>query len=211
MISIKTELKEKKYEVEQMLELIKEVSDLNNKIVKVSILKSAYILLLYNTIESTITMIFERVHEVLNSVSYIDLIPEVKNIWVDFFFKKNSEKKYREHLDQIINGDLKFPSFGGDFSNRIKPFSGNLDGRELDKLMKLYGIGSLNTPDRAKLLKIKDKRNKLAHGNEMFKESCRNMTIGELDTLQKATFEALDNIVDQVGVYISEKKYLLLP
>lgn len=210
MISVRAELNEKKYEVEQMLELIIEVSNLNNKVIKVAILKSAYILLLYNTIESTITLIFERIHEVLSSENYIDFIPEIKNIWIDFFFKKHSEKKYLEHLDKTISGDLKFPLFG-DFLDRVKLFSGNLDGRELDKLMKLYGIGLLNTPDRAKLVEIKEKRNKLAHGEEMFKESCRNMTIRDLDTLQKATFEALDNIVDQVDVYISEKKYLELP
>ena len=210
MISVKAELREKKHEVEQMLDLIIEVSNLNNKVIKVAMLKSAYILLLYNTIESTIAMIFERVHEVLNSEIYIDLIPEIKNIWVDFFFKKTSEKKYHEHLDKTINGDLKLPLFG-DFLDRVKLFSGSLDGRELDRLMKLYGIGLLNTPNRDKLVVIKDKRNKLAHGEEMFKESCRNMTIRDLDTLQKATFEALDNIVEQVDAYISEKKYLQLP
>jgi hypothetical protein len=206
--SIKFDLSDKKHEAEQLLELISEMSALKGKVIKVAILKSAYVLLLYNTIESTMTVIFERIHEVLSSECYANLIPEIKMIWVNYFFKKHSEKKYQDYLDRTISGELKIPLLK-EFLVRINLFSGNLDGRQLDKLLREYGIGKLNTVNRAKLLDIKNKRNKLAHGEEMFKESCRNMTIGELKVLYDATFESIDSIVSQVENYILNKKYLL--
>lgn len=207
MISIKTELDDKKIEANTMLEFISEASTLKASVLRVSILKSAYILILYSMIESISTLILVKLHEIIATEQYANLRVELKILWVDFFFKKSSEKNYQEHLDKIINNDILFPSLE-DFSKKITLFSGNLDGRAIDKLLKKYGIGYLRTSDRDKLIIIKDKRNKLAHGEEMFKESCRNMTISELEILQTATFSALDSIVIQVDKYIDEKNYL---
>ena len=207
MINVKSELDQKKSEANTMLEFISEVSELKASVLKVAILKSAYILILYNMLESTSTLILQKLHEVIATEQYADLRVELKSLWVDFLFKKNSEKNYQKLLDNIINKNISFPSLD-DYSKRITLFSGNLDGKEIDKLLKKYGAGCLTTSDRGKLLIIKNKRNKLAHGEEMFKESCRNMTIAELKILQKATFNALDSMVMQVDKYVDERKYL---
>jgi hypothetical protein len=190
MISIKSELENKKSEVEQMLLMIDEVANLTSGVIKSSILKSAYILLLYNMIESTMSMIFERIHEAISTESYDNLVPELQDLWVEFFFIKHPPKDYKSHLDKTIGKTLLLPELA-EFSNKIKLFSGNLDGKKLDELLKKYAIGKLCTSDRGQLLIIKNKRNKIAHGEEMFKESCRNMAKTELVSLKKATFSAL--------------------
>lgn len=207
MISIKSELANKKSEAEQMLLMIDEVANLSSGVVKSSILKSAYILLLYNMIESTTSIIFERVHEKISTESYDSLVPKLQDLWVDFFFINHHQKNYKSHLDKTIGKTLLLPELA-EFSTRVKLFSGNLDGQRLDELLKKYAIGKLTTSDRGKLLIIKNKRNKIAHGEEMFKESCRNMTKSDLVSLKKATFSALDSIAHQTEIYLTDKKYL---
>lgn len=208
MINIKTELSEKKEEVELFLNMIDEMTNAQGYVSKIAILKSAYIVMLYNMIESTMSLIFERVHEKISTQNYGDLAPKIKAIWVDYFFKKHPEKHFQIHLDKTIEKTLEFPLLPA-FSNRIKLFSGNLDGKKLDELLQKYGIGTLSTSDREQLLIIKEKRNKIAHGELMFKEACRNMTTRELQALRNASFSALESVVQQTESYFSERKFLL--
>lgn len=206
MISIKSELVDKKEESGQMLAMIEDAASSRGGVVRSAILKSAYVIMLYNAIEATMSLVFERIHEEISRVNYVDLSPELKLIWVDFFFANQSSKTFKAHLDGAINKNLTLP-FLREFTEKIKLFSGNLDARKLDQLLKKYGIGSLSTADRGKLLIIKTKRNKIAHGELSFKEGCRNMTSAELQGLQRATFSALDSIVKQAELYIASKKY----
>lgn len=74
-------------------------------------------------------------------------------------------------------------------------------------MLKKYGIGVLATANQHKLLEIKNKRNRIAHGEEMFKEACRHLTITELRSFQDACFDAIENVLDQASVYISTNKY----
>ncbi len=206
MISIRAELTEKKEEAELLLSLTGEVATLENGVVKAAILKSTFILLLYNMIESTMSMIFERVHEKLAVEHYVDLSPQLQKVWVEFFFEKNSTKKFQVHLDKTLGKTLSFPSLG-DFTDRVKLFSGNLDSEKLHGLLKKYGIGVLATSGKEKLVFVKNKRNKVAHGEESFKDSCRNLTSSELIESRDAVFGALDSIVAQTDEYLINRKY----
>jgi hypothetical protein len=206
MISIRAELAVKKEEAELLLLLTREVAELENGVIKAAILKSAFILLLYNMIEATITMIFERVHEKLADEHYIDLAPELKKVWIEFFFNKSSSAHFQTHLDKILANTLKFPTLS-EFIKKIELFSGNLDAKKLNILLKKYGIGILNTNGKEKLLFVKNTRNKIAHGEEAFKDSCRNLTVTELAENRDAVFLALDSIVMQTDDYFRDQKY----
>lgn len=207
MISVQAELSEKKEEANLLLVLTYEVSALENGVIKAAILKSTFVLLLYNMIESTMSMIFERIHEKLSTEHYQDLAPELQKVWVDFFFVKNSPSLFHKHLDKTISKNLSFPSLR-DFTTRIKLFSGNLDAQKLHGLLKQYGIGVLQTQGKEKLLFVKNKRNKIAHGEERFKDSCRDLTNSDLSEIQDAVFKALDSIIAQADFYLQEKKYV---
>ena len=206
MISVRAELVEKKEEADLLLILTHEVAALDNGVVKAAILKSTFVLLLYNMIESTMAMIFERIHERLAAEHYQDLVPELQKVWVEFFFVKNSSSLFHKHLDKTISQTLAFPSLA-DFTARIKLFSGNLDAKKLQGLLKQYGIGALHTDGKERLLYIKNKRNKIAHGEETFKDSCRDLTNSDLTEIRDAVFRALDSIIIQSDVYLQEKKY----
>ena len=190
MIGARADVAEKKQEAQILLDLVSEVSARPESIVRAAILKSAHMLLLYNAIESTTTIVLERIHDVLAREQYSDLRPEIRKLWTEYFFQRHSEKSRFGHLEGTIRGEAKFPRLS-DFLDHVNLFSGNLDGRAISELLAKYGIGSLNTVDRAKLLDIKSKRNRIAHGEEMFKEACRNYTVGEMGSYQAACFNAL--------------------
>jgi uncharacterized protein (DUF2267 family) len=208
MISVRAELAEKKEEANLLLVLTNEVGALDNGVIKAAILKSTFVLLLYNMIESTMSMIFERIHDKLAAEHYQNLAPELQKVWVDFFFVKNSPDLFHKHLDKTISQTLSFPSLS-DFTTRIKLFSGNLDAQKLHGLLKQYGIGVLQTHGKERLLFVKNKRNKIAHGEETFKDSCRDLTNSDLTEIRDAVFRALDSIIAQAEVYLQEKKYVI--
>jgi peroxiredoxin len=208
MISVKAELLEKKEEANLLLVLTNEAGNLDNGVIKAAILKSTFVLLLYNMIESTMSMIFERIHEKLENEHYQDLAPELQKVWVEFFFVRNSPNLFHKHLDKTISKNLSFPSLS-DFTTRIKLFSGNLDAQKLHGLLKQYGIGVLQTQGKERLLFVKNKRNKIAHGEERFKDSCRSLTNSDLSQIRDAVFNALDSIVEQTDFYLRERKYLV--
>jgi hypothetical protein len=201
------ELTLKKEEAALFLLMIQDVTAKPGGVAKASLLKSSLVVMLYNAIESTMTLVFERVHEEIGKIAYPDLSPKIKAIWVDYFFIQNNSKHYQLHLEGAISKTLKLPDLDV-FLNRIKLFSGNLDGRQLDELMKRYGIGTLKTRNRNLLLIVKNKRNAIAHGEQSFKEACREMTINDIEKLIKATFVALDDIIQQVNDYFSQRKYI---
>lgn len=207
MISVRSELLEKKTESATLLELTNEVADLENGVIKAAILKSTFVLLLYNMIESTMSMVFERIHEKLAQEHYQDLVPELQKVWVEFFFIKNTPDTFQKHLDKTIAKNLCFPNLN-EFTKRVKLFSGNLDAHKLHGLLKKYKIGILQTEGKERLLFVKNKRNKIAHGEEKFKDSCRDLTSSELFEIQQAVFSALDSIIDQVDAYLTQKRYM---
>lgn len=206
MNSVRSQLDDKKEEANILLSLTLEVAELENGVVKAAILKSTFILMLYNMLESTMSLVFEQIHEKISVEHYADLSPKIKKIWVEFFFIKGNTVNYQVHLEKTLLRTLSFPSLA-DFTERIKLFSGNLDSLKLHELLKKYGVGILATPGKEKLVYVKNKRNKVAHGEESFKDSCRNLTDAELVEHRDAVFFALDSIVQQADEYIENKKY----
>lgn len=207
MISARADVTERRQEAQILLDLVTELGAKPESIVRTAIMKSAHMLLLYNAIESSVTTVMERVHDVLGREKYADLRPEIRKLWTEYFFQRHSEKSRFAHLEATVRGEAKFPRLS-DFLDHVNLFSGNLDGRSISELLCKYGIGSLATPDRAKLLDIKSKRNKIAHGEEMFKEACRNYTVAEMESYQTACFNALGSVLDQAEDYISKKRYM---
>lgn len=207
MLSIKNELEEKIEEASILLEHILEVSLMKKSVQKSSILKSAYVLLLYNIVESTTRLIFELVHDNLALHSYSQFSDNIKKLYRKFHFKNNS-KLNNETVDDSSLCDIKFPSLE-QYIKKITLYSGNLDARELNKIIKEYDIGIIDCESRKNLLTIKNKRNKLAHGEEKFKDSCRGYTIKELSIFKDSINETLQQLIGITEKYLEEKRYLI--
>ena len=194
-------------EAELLIDHIEELTLVSGSVNTVSILKSAFILLLYNIIESTTVLVLERVHEKASRHKYDELSDHFKKLFVEHYFHNESQRKQQSALNMIIDNSLMFPTFD-DLSKKINLFSGNLDSRELSKILSRYGIGKVTSINKEKLLIVKNNRNKIAHGEVMFKECCRNSTIKELTSIKTAVFDALHQVVSLTERFFDQKRYL---
>lgn len=208
MISVKSDFEEKNIDIDILLNHINEVSlSKGGNVHKVAILKSSFMLLLYNTIESTVSLLLEKVHETIAAHNYSELSDKLKLLFVEYYFVGQSGNKHKQYLDMIMLNSAQFPSFN-EFGKRVKTFSGNLDAREIDNVLSRYGIGKIQSDKREKLLIVKNLRNKIAHGEVMFKESCRNLTISELDQIRDATVLAMQDAIEKTEYFIEQSRYL---
>jgi hypothetical protein len=203
---IRARVQERKSEAETLLELLGDVIKQPNSVVRSAILKSTHMLMLYNFIEATATEILEQIHEILSKEKYLDLSPEIRRLWVEYFFYKQANNKKFDNLEATIWGEACFPQLK-EFRNHVNLYSGNLDARAINTVLKKYGIGVLATQSQHKLLEIKNKRNRIVHGEEMFKEACRHLTITELEAFQAACFDAIESVLDMATEFISTNKY----
>lgn len=202
-------LSEKKIEANQMFEIISDIqsSGVANAITKAAMLRSAFVLLLYNMVESTAFLVFERVHERVATEHYGSLCDEMRKIWVDYFFSHHGSSDHHIHMEGTLDQTLTFPLLEV-FSKKVKLFSGNLDGKKLNELLKKYGVGPITAPGRDKLVIVKNRRNSVAHGEDMFKEACRDLSDSDLTELRDSTFAALDDLVANVETFLARRAYL---
>lgn len=209
MSEFQRELVEKKIEANQMFEIISyiQTSNTENAIIKAAMLRSAFVLLLYNMVESTAFLVFERIHERVAAEHYGSLGSEMRKIWVDYFFSNHKSSDHHMHMEGTLCQTIKLPLLEA-FSKKVKLFSGNLDGQKLNELLKKYGVKALTNPGREKLVTVKNRRNSLAHGEDMFKEACRDLSDSDLIELRDSTFAALDNLITNVESFLTEKDYL---
>lgn len=206
--TIKDDFEEKRLEAEILINHIQDISKETGSVNKVAILKSAFIILLYNVIESTAVLILERVHEKVSRHQYCELSEQLKMLYIECYMFNESKKKQQVALDLIIDNSLAFPDFE-ELTKKINLFSGNLDARELSKIMGRYGIGKITSLNKEKLVIVKNKRNKIAHGEVMFKECCRDSTHKELSVIKTAVFDSLNQMILLTDKYFEQKRYLV--
>lgn len=207
MLTIRNELNEKIEEATILLEHIRDITNQVRSVQKASILKSAYVILLYNVVESTTRLIFESVHDNLALYEYYQLSEKIKSIYNKFHFKKYSIIS-ADDFDYNQLSNIYFPLLE-EYIKYITLYSGNLDGRELNKIIEKYNIGSITCISKKNLSIIKNKRNKLAHGEEKFKDACRCYTINELNIFKDSVYETMLQLIDQTDTYLSNKRYLI--
>lgn len=202
MYSLKNDLDYRIEEAKLILEMIKDYEKVRLSIKKLVILKSSLILLLYNTIESTMYCSLEELHSRLKMKTYRELNDKLKLIYANYYIKNIGQNKLcKEVLDNITQDKFFFPSLSN-YEKKINLFNGNLDGKKINEILSLYGIKNIKNNDFKYLLLIKNKRNKLAHGEESFSESLRNFTYSELEKFVNSVNDILTEIITNFCDYI---------
>ncbi|HIF9218055.1 TPA: MAE_28990/MAE_18760 family HEPN-like nuclease [Photobacterium damselae] len=196
--------------MEEATKLLEHISSLTKTggVVESSIIKSGYVLLLYNNLEATISSTIKYLHDCASICKYDELSEEFKEIHAEFYHHNISKKSVKEHLDKTFGGNFKFPSYDA-YCKKVTIFSGNIDVKSINDFNKKYGIARLDlrgkTPEN--ILTIKNKRNKLAHGEESFKHSCRSYTIAELQELGDSLKRLLDKFIELIEDFVNEEKF----
>jgi hypothetical protein len=188
----------------------------------VNILKSGYLVHLYNVVEAVMTLIIEEV-----SVSAQAHPPKT---WSDGLLREWSRGRVNMKRDIEINKmeDRVFNLLVETASRKavervpIGKASGNWSNEEIASIATRLGC-NLTIPAEvnqaactqafsngmAPMKFLRHKRNMLAHGTESFADSARSFTTARLAELQAPAFEYMRAVVAAFDVYIDEELFLV--
>jgi hypothetical protein len=197
----------------------------------IKILKSNTILLLYNLVEGLINSVM---NEFINSINkdrckFSELENPVKKIWLRYKHKSfgtnttKSEDYVLGALESIIEEiieikpkKIKDSEFGGvktvynfdafSLETNANGISGNLDARSIRELFNLYGLPQI-TKSCDSLLKVKNKRNSLAHGSETFAKVGADFTIEDLYKMKIEICLFLQLLLGEIDLYLADKRF----
>lgn len=153
---------------------------------KQTVLKSALILLLYNTIEGTFSILLQTL---------FDCVDDGKLSLEGNSLLEKEYNKYREKVDK--EKKIAFSIW----------FSGNLDRRKIEEVCRKMGIllikdGVDGRILGEKLFIVKESRNDLAHGNKSFSECSRDYTIQEIDYICEDVMAFMQSVIIQCEKFI---------
>lgn len=161
--------------------------------------------MLYNNIEATTYAVFEKIHATVNGIEYGNLSIHLKKICTNYHF--NNPKNAFENIEKILSRSLTLPLLE-EYGKRIKLFSGNLDELKINAIAKVYGIPITKPTNTKKIVIIKSKRNKLAHGEEDFLESCRGYTSNDLQQMKDSCDDFLSRFLMNTETFLNRELYL---
>lgn len=218
MFSIRMDMRTRIKESTEIIDFIKAIEIYDNLDAprpNNMVLKSSVIVMLYNVVESTITRVLAKIHEVIISedIKYYDLSKNIRNL-VLLYYHKNREKNPDIHNSlEVIHGTIDFINGINGFNlnyNEMAKFyslySGNLDAKQVRKVFNKYEI---TIPENigGNLKDIKNGRNTLAHGEKSFEEYGRDIVVARLEMYIQNVTIFLNSVVDFTEVFLNEKKY----
>lgn len=218
---------ERKVEIEFYYSILKDIDSSSDRINTVDnarferILKSNFLLMLYNLIEACITTGFIEIYEAIETHgnTYTDLIDEFQRIWSDYKICEPSENTanqgtYKRIVRNILSDILANKPLVFETSDQIKftknilRISGNLDARAIRELLSEHNITFADQTDKPKMLIVKRKRNQLAHGEESFGDSARDYTVSDLEDFKDEVLGFIKAVLDTMKEYYDNKRYL---
>lgn len=153
---------------------------------------------------NAIKSIFDDMSE--RHISFDDVRDYLKKIILKNLKNNKSIDSILKKIDKIAL-DIIFASF-----DKGKLFSGNIDGKKIKETAKIYGFSdktdAKKTQNGNDLLKIKTKRNDLAHGFKSFEEVGKDASADELLQIKKRVICYLREILQNIETYISNQEYL---
>lgn len=177
-------------------------------------MKASCIILLYNIIESTIIHCLQSLYDAVHDdrLKYKDLTDDIKYMWVKSQYPYNIQsKQMRDKTKEIMDGiEINLIKFD---TNTYNDISGNLDMRKIKELAKSLGIDmelyKMQDKDIVAndFLSIKNKRNKLAHGEDSFSSIGSVLTFSDLRRYKDNVYVFLGMIIDKFDDFIKNKKY----
>jgi hypothetical protein len=212
---------ERKSEIEfyysVLLEMIKPNSAIqtvdNNRFER--ILKSNFLLMLYNLIESCVRKGFENIYEAVKNSGepYVKISEELCEIWSNYEISKAHKdtatkqtygQRVKEIIEQVISN---LPIV---ITRDALDMSGNLDALRIRRLLDNHKIpfAETNPGDKVWIFVVKKKRNALAHGDETFDDAARDLTVAELGTVKEEVLIFIRDVLASMNTYHENRQYL---
>lgn len=211
---------ERKNEIEFYYSVLLEIDEGNRNAVNTinnalffRILKSNFLLMLYNIVEATITTGMLEIYEKLKNeeCTYSDLINELQNIWRDYkiqevYSPSSGLKVYTKKVKNIVKNIIEDTPLI--FNKGMLNINGNLNAKKIKSICDKHCIRYSVIDDEMKLEKVRMKRNSLAHGDESFSDCARDLTLSDLESIKNTIFAFLSGIIAGMEKYYNEQQYL---
>lgn len=213
MRSVIADLTAREYSINRLLDHVEEVSEMRGKVEVVVVLKSSVFIALYNNIEATVYAVIERVHDSVSKLEYDDLTMPLRNKMLRYSFGK-AANVYMQDPEKISLKEAslraigeKFPSLS-DFLRRQSIFSGNIDARKLNIIGVSYGMPKqyFVKLDAKKMLWVKNKRNKIAHGEQSMSDGGQGIKTEDLRRAANAVSSILQEYIRVVESFITSQE-----
>ena len=202
LLSVRHDIEKRFAAFEVMIDIIEK----NKRVGFQLVLKSSLILMLYNALEGTMSNLLTELFDNITS----------KKISIENLPENLQETIYKFHLKKIGDQVEKLRTFNNyngieicnvsylEINKYLKLFSGNLDSRSIKKLSLKLGVALSDKVDEPALLKVKNIRNKLAHGETKFSNTCQDITLDESKDLCNKVKKYLGNVIDQYEVFLNK-------
>jgi hypothetical protein len=182
-------------------DIIGKILEKNIDIKLSTILKANGFLLLYNLIEATIknsvSAIFNSVHS--KNMTFKHLTDNLRKLWIKQELKNIGSEDIFNLSKKILENELIL------FKAECINISGNIDAQKIRDIAKQFGYQE--SKDGRDLVIIKEKRNKLAHGEYTFSEIGKDYTVRELIDYKNNTKKYLDDVLLNIENYINDEGY----
>lgn len=177
-----------------------ETSEVSQELSK--ILKANGFLLLYNLVEATISNSIQAIFEAMHAskITYKELTEKIRRMWV------RQETKKSTHIDILLKIFSKIVednilSFTMDCVN----ISGNIDAQKIREISEQFGCRQIS--DGRDLYTIKEKRNKLAHGEYTFTDIGKEYTVSDMMDFIESVKSYLTQVMDEIEKFINNNGY----
>ena len=196
------ELKDRNYSILRLLEHVEHVSQPRGNIEVIVGLKSSVFIAIYNNIEATIYSVIERIHYNYSHLTYDELPEPLKKKMLLYSFGKeqsqniNNQARVSEKENIYKHEKTKFPNLS-DYLRKQSIFSGNIDVRKLKEIWTSYGMSlpAVKEKDADRMLWVKNKRNKIAHGEQSMTEGGQGIKTVDLCEAYKSVNAILNSFI----------------
>ena len=220
MINVNETFEERKGEIEFYYSVLVEIDKENSSIQTIDnarlfkIMKSNFILMLYNLVESTVSTGMLEIYESIKneSCTYKNMVQELQTIWRDAKVKQvysssTELKTYTNRVKEIVDDITTSAPFV--LEKGMLNINGNLNAGRIKHICDDHKIRYSVVDDDNKLEEVRRKRNSLAHGDESFSQCARDLTLSDLESIKDIIVNFLQGIIQGMEDYCDNKKYLL--
>lgn len=176
------------------------------------IMKSNFLLMLYNLVEACIVSGMMEIYEDLknNGCSYNQVIREIQDIWSkskinEIYGPATGRTAYENRVLQIIQDITTNAPIV--LSKDALGISGNLNARKIKEICDKHRIRYRLQNQGESLERVKRERNSLAHGDVSFSDCARDLTISDLENIKDEVIQFLQDILDGMKDYYDQKLY----
>lgn len=177
------------------------------------IMKSNFLLMLYNLVEATFTTGMLEIYEKLKqeNCTYSSVIDEIQKIWRDYkvkeVYKPDSQLvTYTNRVKSIVTDITQNTPIA--LSRSMLGINGNLNAKQIKDICDKHRIRYRVIDDQLMLEKVKSKRNSLAHGDESFSRCARDLTLNDLEMIKDIVLKFICDILDGMDNYYDGRQYM---